>query len=127
MPVEAGAESLAVTPDGSSVYVSSGFGNEEVSVIDTEVGFVARGFRVPGGAEGLALGHGGRQVYVATGLGSRSTVYVDTETDRIMGSTTVGTGPMSVAVEYEPEPVDSRAGTERHVHWKTGRKESEAR
>ncbi len=115
-PIPVGYEpfGIAVSPDGSRVYVGNprasggAFGNGTVSVIDTATNAVTATIPVGGNPIGVAVSPDGSRVYVANACDSginnctstSSTVSViDTATDQVTGSPIpVGSGPFGIAV-----------------------------
>jgi YVTN family beta-propeller protein len=88
---------VAVTPDGSKVYVANSHTNT-VSVIDTATNTVVGSpITVGTGPEGVAVTPDGSKVYVAN-LGGTVSV-IDTATNTVVGSPmSGGTNPLGVAV-----------------------------
>jgi YVTN family beta-propeller protein len=90
-----GPVGVAVTPDGSKVYVANGDG-EHVSVIDTATN-TATHLRLGAGPVGVAVTPDGSRVYV-TNPGSNTVSVIDTATNTVIGSPiAVGAGPWGIA------------------------------
>jgi YVTN family beta-propeller protein len=89
---------VAVTPDGSKVYVAYGDSNT-VSVIDTATNTVVGSPITVGGSPfGVAVTPDGSKVYV-TNFFDNTVSVIDTATNTVVGSPiTVGRGPIGVAV-----------------------------
>ena len=93
---------VAVSPDGSRVYVtnqcaSSSCTNGTVSVIDTASGLTTS-IGVGTNPIGVVVSPDGSRVYV-TNYGSNTVSVIDTATDQVTGSPIpVGSGPVGVAV-----------------------------
>jgi YVTN family beta-propeller protein len=87
--------SIAVTPDGSQVWVSS-WGGGRVDVYDTMTNAVVTGFSVPQ-ANGIAFNPTGTRAYMASG--SLGTVIVaDTSTYQVVAQIPAGLYPHAVLV-----------------------------
>jgi YVTN family beta-propeller protein len=87
--------SIAVTPDGSQVWVSS-WGGGRVDVYDTMTNAVVTGFSVPQ-ANGVAFNPTGTRAYMASGsLGA--IVVADTSTYQVVAQIPVGNYPHAVLV-----------------------------
>jgi cysteine-rich repeat protein/YVTN family beta-propeller protein len=98
---------IAVTPDGTKAYVTSGSGTD-VSVIDTATNTVSATVNVGKGVTGIAITPDGRKAYVTHGLdGSLASNYqnsvsvIDTATNTV--SATVNVVPSSVGVVISPD------------------------
>jgi YVTN family beta-propeller protein len=88
---------VAVTPDGSKVYVTNG-GDGTVSVIDTATDTVIDPpIPVGGGPFGVEVTPDGSKVYVTNGSDGTVSV-IDTATDTVIATIPVGLGPFGVAV-----------------------------
>ncbi len=89
---------IAVTPDGSKVYVANRAVNGTVSVIDTATNAVSATVAVGSNPVGVAVKPDGSKVYVAN-QGRHSTVSViDTATNAVSATIDVGPTPAGVAV-----------------------------
>jgi len=77
---------LAVSPDGSKVYVTKGAVENEVSVIDTETNTVigSLGFSIANFLRGVAVTPDGSKVYVADGGEFDVVLVIDTATDTVI-------------------------------------------
>ncbi len=98
IPVGSGPVGVAVTPDGSTVYITNQRANT-VSVIDTATNTVI-GSPIPVGSGpwGVAVTPDGSAVYVANFVANTVSV-IDTATNMVIGSPIpVGSGPVGVAV-----------------------------
>ena len=84
---------LAVTPDGSTVYVANG-NSGTVSVIATANNTVTTTFPVGGGPQGVAVTPDGSKVYVADELSSTVSV-IDTATNAVVDTIAVGNLPIA--------------------------------
>jgi YVTN family beta-propeller protein len=88
---------VAVTPDGSKVYVTNLSGNT-VSVIDTVTNTVVTTIPVGSAPFGVAVTPDGGKVYV-TNLSGNTVSVIDTATNMVVGSPIpVGSGPAGVAI-----------------------------
>jgi YVTN family beta-propeller protein len=99
-PITVGIEpwGVAVTPDGSKVYVTD-LSSNNVSVIDTATNTVV-GSPIPVGSQpyGVAVTPDGSKVYVAN-VGEDTVSVIDTATNTVVGSPiTVSSFPAGVAV-----------------------------
>src|SRR6202007_1264327 len=88
---------VAVTPDGSKVYVTN-LGDNTVSVIDTATNTVT-GSTIPVGdnAEGVVITPDGSRVYVANSYDDTVSV-IDTATNNVIATINVTGGPFGLAV-----------------------------
>ena len=87
---------VAVSPDGSSVWVAN-IGGNSVSQIDTATSTVVGSTTVGVSPVGVAVSPDGKSVWV-TNYGDGTVSQIDTATSTVVGSTTVGAGPIGVAV-----------------------------
>jgi YVTN family beta-propeller protein len=87
---------VAVTPDGSKVYVAN-MGDGTVSVINTATSMVVATIPVGTNPEGVAVSPDGSKVYV-TNNGDSSVSVINTGNDAVVATITVGTNPLGVAV-----------------------------
>ncbi len=91
---------VAVSPDGSRVYVANS-GSGTVSVIDTAENAVTAVISVGNAPYGVAVSPDGSRVYVAN-FGSNTVSVIDTASNTVTGSAiTVGSFPEGVAVSPE--------------------------
>ena len=100
IPVGIGPRGVAVTPDGSKVYVTNvQLPNPSVvSVIATATNTVIATIPLGGESNGVAVTPDGRKVYVANS-GSNNVFVIDTATNAVIGSPIpVGLFPFGVAV-----------------------------
>jgi YVTN family beta-propeller protein len=98
-PVGKGPNGVAVTPDGSKVYVANSgeYSSGYVSVIDTATDNITA--NVPVGREpiGVAITPDGSKVYV-TNFYSNNVFVIDTSNDNVTATVPVGNSPFGVAV-----------------------------
>jgi YVTN family beta-propeller protein len=97
VPVGDGPRSVAVSPDGTGVYVGNS-GSDSVSVIDTLSKTVAATIPVGSAPMGVAVDPAGMRVYVAN-HGSDSLSVIDRASHAVIETIPVGNGPMGVAVD----------------------------
>jgi YVTN family beta-propeller protein len=98
---------VAVTPDGSKVYVTHDIDNT-VSVIDTATNIVTATIPVSGGTFGVAVSPDGSKVYVADG--SATVSVIATATNTVIATIPVGFGPLGVAVTPDGSKVYVASG-----------------
>jgi YVTN family beta-propeller protein len=94
-PHHAAPGGLAVSPDGSRLYVALD-DVDEVAEVDTATRLVVRKAKVPGGPTGLALDASGRRLYVTCRSGDRVAA-LDTATLKEVETAPVGTAPVGIA------------------------------
>jgi YVTN family beta-propeller protein len=95
---------VAVTPDGSKVYVT--IRPFTVSVIDTATNTVSATIPVGLNPTGVAVSPDGGEVYVANSVAPANTISViDTATNTVSATITVGLGPFGVAVNPDGSKV----------------------
>jgi YVTN family beta-propeller protein len=99
-----GPSGVAVTPDGSTVYVANGGSPSTVSVIATATNTVTATIPVGTYPEGVAVTPDGSKVYV-TNDGSNSVSVIATATITVTTTITVGTAPFGVAVTPDASKV----------------------
>jgi len=105
-PIRFGGEhtGIAITPDGSKVYVSTNLGElaNTVSVIDTVTNAVS-GPPIPVGLSpfGVAVTPDGSKVYV-TNTGDNTVSVIDTATNMVVAVLPVGNRPASLGVFIQP-------------------------
>jgi len=88
---------VAVTPDGSRVYVTNnGLATKTISVIDTATNTVTATINVPSPPYGIAINPAGTRAYV--GLGFQNVAVIDTTTNSVVATIPVGFGALCVAV-----------------------------
>ncbi len=92
---------VAITPDGSRAYVTSGTNN--ISVIDTATNTVAA--TVPAGtsSNGIAITPDGRRAYVTNGAGTNIVLVIDTDSssatfNSVVHAIDIGDIPLAVAI-----------------------------
>jgi YVTN family beta-propeller protein len=103
IPLDTQALGIAVSPDGSRVYVTSNVASGTVSVIDTVSNIVIAAIPVGSAPYGVAVTPDGKKVYVAnTNVGiagiTGSVSVIDAATNRVVDTITVGSSPIGVAV-----------------------------
>jgi YVTN family beta-propeller protein len=86
---------VAVTPDGSNVYVANQLGT--VSVIGTATNTVVATIPIGNNAIGVAITPDGTKVYVAS-FGPNTVSVIATATNTVVATIPVGTAPVGVAV-----------------------------
>lgn len=95
LPVGDFPASIAVTPDGSQVWVSE-WGSGRVDVFDTLTNVGVAAFNVPS-ANGITFNPTGTRAHVASG-GSNTVVVIDTSVYQVITQIPVGTLPHAVLV-----------------------------
>ena len=98
LPVAAGPDGIAITPDGGTAFVS-GSSASSVSVIDTATDKVARSIEVGKGPQGLAITPDGRWLLVAVN-GEDRVALVDIASGGVVGSIAVAK-PHTIAVRAD--------------------------
>jgi len=94
---------VAVTPDGSKVYVANS-GSNNVAVIETMTNAVIAKVPVGLGAAGVAVTPDGSKVYVAN-EGSNTVSIIDTTTNTVIGPPIpVGDQPVAFGLFIQPAP-----------------------
>ena len=96
IPVGLAPEGVAVSPDGSKVYVTN-LNSNTVSVIDTATDTVNATIPVGLAPFGVAVSPDGSKVYVTHNESSTISV-IDTATNTVSATITVGPNPLGVAV-----------------------------
>jgi len=110
----AGSEGVAVTPDGSKVYVASDDEAGSISVINTATNMVAAKFSDGGVAPfGVAVTGDGGQVYVANLL-SHTVSVIKAASDTVTATIPVGNFPIAFGMFIQPRP--TFAGTPRSAN-----------
>lgn len=103
-----GAGAIAITPDGATVYVTSG---SSVTPIDTATGTAEPAIAIGGRADGIAVSPDGRTVYV-TSTQANSVTPVNTATNVAGPPLKVDLANLAVRVsQSRPHPLDP--------HWRT--------
>ena len=93
---------VAVTPDGSTVYVTNA-NDDTVSVIDTATNTVTKTIPGLGVPIGVAVTPDGSAVYVANSSGSNTVSVIDTATKTVTGSPiSVGSTPEAFGIFIQP-------------------------
>ena len=98
LPVAAGPDGIAITPDGGTAFVS-GASATSVSVIDTATDTVARAIEVGKGPQGLAITPDGRWLLVAVN-GEDRVALIDIASRSVAGSVAVAK-PHTIAVRAD--------------------------
>jgi YVTN family beta-propeller protein len=104
--VGTGPLGVAVTPDGSKVYVTSNFLDRQpnLSVIDTATNAVSTTITGIDRPVGVAVTPDGRKVYVADEV-ANSVAVIDTATNAVTATIPVGSNPLGVAVNPDGSKV----------------------
>ncbi|HEX8090358.1 MAG TPA: beta-propeller fold lactonase family protein, partial [Blastocatellia bacterium] len=89
---------IAISRDGSRLYVSNGRGNS-VAVIDTRSNKILAMISVAQRPWGIALSADGRKIYTANGL-SNDVAVIDTATNRVITTIRAGEGPWGIAISH---------------------------
>ncbi|MFI6585638.1 beta-propeller fold lactonase family protein [Embleya sp. NPDC050493] len=105
VPVGAGPNFVAVSPDGSHAYVTNAGGGggpggpagTTVTVVDTATNTATGAITVGSGPQGIAVTPDGSRLYVANG-GSGSVSVIDTATNTVTSTVTGFNAPYDVAV-----------------------------
>jgi YVTN family beta-propeller protein len=109
---------VAVTPDGSKVYVANAASNN-VSVIDTASNTVIATTPVGAAPVGVAVTPDGSKVYVANS-NSNSVSVIATPTNTVIGSPiNVGTGPAAFGIFIQPAPKFARTPRKTNCYGKS--------
>jgi YVTN family beta-propeller protein len=87
---------VAVTPDGTRLYVSNNSG-DSLTVINTATNTVVGSIAVGNGPVGVTLSPDGTRAYVAN-QASHTVTVINTATNTVVTTINVGTGPFGVAV-----------------------------
>jgi YVTN family beta-propeller protein len=103
---------VAVTPDGSKVYVAN-WASNNVSAIDTATNKVIATIAVGSEPFGVAVTPDGCKVYVANGASSNVSV-IDTATNTVTAAITVGSGPVALGVFIRPSFAGTRGSSNCH-------------
>jgi YVTN family beta-propeller protein len=98
VPVGAGPDGIAITPDGKTVFVS-GASASTVAVIDATTDKVVQTIEIGKGPQGLAMTADGRILLVAVNGDDRVAI-VDTSTRAIIGTVAV-TKPHTIAIRAD--------------------------
>ncbi len=93
---------VAVSPDGSKVYVTNAFSNT-VWVIDTATNTVSATIPVGFTPVGVAINPDGSKVYVAN-LNGNTVSVIDTATNTVIAMIQVGSQPVAFGVFIQPAP-----------------------
>ena len=95
---------VAVSPDGTKVYVTN-HGNNNVSVIDTATNTVTATVNVGSYPNGVAVNPDGTKVYVAN-PGSNTVSVIDTATNTVTATVNVGNSPVAFGQFIGPLPAE---------------------
>lgn len=99
IPVASYPQVVALTPDGTQLYVLFPLGNA-VYIIDTLTNTIARTLNVAA-PRGIAFNSTGSRAYVTSASGSPgSVIEISTDTLKTLRTFKTGTGPLDVAVLY---------------------------
>jgi len=99
IPISAGLSGVAVSPDGTHVYVSAS-DLWEVAVINTSTNTVSTFIIVDQSPYGLCVSPDGSKLYVAN-YGSGTVTVINTLTNNIITKIPVGVGPMGVTLSRD--------------------------
>jgi YVTN family beta-propeller protein len=116
IPVGAGPQGIAVSPDGSLVYVANsgaagGSNKNTVSVIATATNTAIATIPTGNFPLGVAVTPDGSKVYVANGFDNTVSV-IDSATYTMIATISVGHGPVAFGIFIQPEkPPPTFAGT----------------
>ena len=91
-----GASSIAVTPDGKTIYVANS-ADDTISVIDTATSMVVDTVDVGAGLTGVAVTLDGQRVYVAN-FPSQSVLVIDSATSMVVDTIALEGSPIGIAV-----------------------------
>jgi YVTN family beta-propeller protein len=100
IPVVGGPNGVAVTPDGSTVYVTNA-GDNTVSAIATATNTITATIPVGSFASGVAVTPDGSKAYVANGISNTVSV-IDTATNEVTASVPVGSDPAAFGIFIQP-------------------------
>jgi YVTN family beta-propeller protein len=89
---------VAVSPDGSRVYVAHDIGPGIVSVIDTATNAVSATIPVVGNPIGIAVSPDGSRVYVTNNRSPGTVLVIDTTSNAVTAIVPGGSFPFGVAV-----------------------------
>jgi YVTN family beta-propeller protein len=99
VPVAFGSIAVAVTPDGSRVYLTGASGS--VLVVDASTNAITATIAVGGLLWGVAVTPDGSKVYVAN-EGANSVSVIDVATNKLIATIPVGVGPLAFGVFIRP-------------------------
>ncbi|MCZ8517314.1 beta-propeller fold lactonase family protein [Paenibacillus filicis] len=99
LPAGSGPSAIAITPDGSRAYVAN-FGNDTVSVINTETNTVMATVTLPAGSQptAIAITPDGSRAYVANFGNAANTVSVINTASNTVIATLPGFRPTFIAI-----------------------------
>jgi YVTN family beta-propeller protein len=104
---------VAVTPDGSRVYVTNL--NNTVSVIATATNSVVATISVGNGPLGVAFTPDGSKAYVANQFDHTVSV-IDTATNAVTATVAVGTSPIAFGIFIRPKFAGKQGSPSRSRH-----------
>ena len=93
MPVGSGPHGVAVTPDGTKLYVSNAF-SDNVSVIDTTTNTLITTIAAGDYPDGVSITPDGTKLYVVNN-DSNDVSVIDTATNTVIDTVPVGNGPQA--------------------------------
>jgi YVTN family beta-propeller protein len=102
IPVGSEPWGVAVSPNGSKVYVGNQNSND-VSVIDTATNTVVATIPVGSFPAGIAVTPDGSKVYVANNVGSNTVSVIDTATNTVSATIPVGSNPIAFGIFIQPK------------------------
>ncbi len=94
IPTGSGPDSIAIAPNGQTLYVTSGDG--VITVVNTPTNQVVTSITGLGGLEVIAISPDGKTAYVSI-PGDNIIVVIDLQTNQAVGSIPVGENPIGVA------------------------------
>jgi YVTN family beta-propeller protein len=92
---------VAVTPDGSKVYVANNSFPNSVSEIDTATNTISATIPIGNGSVGVAVKPDGSKVYVAN-EGADTVSVINTATNTVIATIPVGSQPVAFGVFVQP-------------------------
>ena len=95
-PVEAGLSGVAVSPDGSKLYMVNNVGNN-LSVIDTAANDTVANIMVGNGPDGLAISPDGTKIYI-TNSKDNTTSVINAVDNSILAAVDIGWEPAGITV-----------------------------
>jgi YVTN family beta-propeller protein len=102
IPVGISPREVAVSPDGSKVYVTNG-GSNSVSVIATATNTVSATIPVGTAPLGVAVSSDGSKVFVANLLSNTVSV-IETAANTVTATISVGVEPIAFGIFIQPPP-----------------------
>jgi YVTN family beta-propeller protein len=98
IPTGDGPDSIAITPDGKTLYATSGSG--AITVVNTQTNQTVTTITGPSGLETIAISPDGKTAYVSV-PGDDEVIVIDLQTNQIVGPVKVGDAPIGIA--YSPD------------------------